>query len=115
VAGRVSRGLPVDTAQSIDRIYTASDREVTPPALTAYQQLWRIPASPRPEDTIRVEVVVDEQGNVESAKSFDNPVSLADAAAVAMSLSAAKSWHFRPAVRDGHPVRYRQVVSVSMR
>jgi hypothetical protein len=113
--GRGSGELPVDTADSIGRIYTASDREVTPPALTAYQQLWRIPASPRPEDTIRVEVVVDEQGNVESAKSFDNPVSLADAAAVAMSLSAAKSWHFRPAVRDGHPVRYRQVVSVSMR
>jgi hypothetical protein len=113
--GRVSGGLPVDTPDSVDRIYTASDREVTPPALTAYQQLWRIPASPRPEDTIRVEVVVDEQGNVESVKSFDNPVSLADAAAVAMSLSAAKSWHFRPAVRNGHPVRYRQVVSVAMR
>jgi hypothetical protein len=88
---------------------------VIPPALTAVQQLWRIPASPRPEDAIRVEVVVDEQGNVESVRSVDTASSLYDAAAVAMSLSAAKSWHFRPALKDGRPVRYRQIVAVAMR
>jgi hypothetical protein len=102
-------------ADDASRIYTVEDREVTPPALTASQQLWRIPASPRPEDSMRVEVVVDEDGSVVSVKSVDPPASVADAAAVAMSLSAAKSWHFRPAIKDGRPVRYRQIVAVSMR
>jgi hypothetical protein len=102
-------------ADDASRIYTIADRDVTPPALTASQQLFRIPASSRPEDMMRVEVIVDEQGNVESAKSVDAPSSLSDAQAVAMSLSAAKSWHFRPALREGRPVRYRQVVPVTIR
>jgi hypothetical protein len=35
---------------------------------------------------------------------------MADAMVLTMSLSAAKTWRFQPAIKDGQPVRYRKTV-----
>jgi hypothetical protein len=109
-----AEGVSVDSADRV-RIYSASDADVAPPALSSAQQLWSIPSSPRASDRTTIEIVVDERGGVESAKSVGEAASLADTAAVAMSLSAAKAWRFRPAIKDGRPVKYRQIFSIALR
>ena len=109
-----AEGVPVDSADRV-RIYSASDADVAPPALSSAQQLWSIPSSPRASDRTTIEIVVNERGSVESAKSVGEAANLADTAAVAMSLSAAKAWRFRPAIKDGRPVRYRQIFSIALR
>jgi len=72
-------------------IYSANDRDVTPP-VAAYP---RLPAEPPtripPGDLSTLELLVDETGQVESVKFL---------------------WRFLPAVKDGRPVKYRTLVQV---
>lgn len=49
---------------------------------------------------VKVEVVVDEQGTVTDAKATDGPEMLKRAA-----MDAVKRWKFKPATKDGQPVR----------
>ena len=100
----VARPDRVDIAATT---FTESDVGVVPPVPDSSQQLWLMPASPRQSDQIRIEVVVDERGSVQAVKARDRTDSLADAAALTMSLSAVKSWHFTPALKDGRPVKFR--------
>src|SRR5439155_10940981 len=93
--------------------YSASDAEVVPPGVMFPQQLGRLPKGARPEDITTIEVIVNPDGTVGSVKAVENPQSLADAMVVTSSLSAVKSWHFHPALRNGRPVRYRQLISVA--
>jgi TonB family protein len=57
-----------------------------------------------------VALVIDESGNVESVTLLTslqpeyNPV----------LLKAAREWKFRPATKDGLPVRYRKVVGIRL-
>jgi len=87
--------------------FSESDADVTPPVPDSSQQLWLMPASPRKSDQIRIEILVDERGSVQAVRARDRTDSLADAAALTMSLSAVKSWHFTPALKDGRPVKFR--------
>ncbi len=95
--------------------FSASDPDVVPPVPDSSQQLWRMPASTRRSDLVTIEIVVDERGAVQSVKATHFPDSLADTAALMMSLSAVKSWHFSPALKDGRPVKFRQMLSLTMR
>jgi hypothetical protein len=47
-----------------------------------------------------------EDGTVESVKLLGKRHTVHDA----MMLSAAKAWEFQPALKDGHPVKYRKTV-----
>ena len=58
-----------------------------------------------------IELVISPLGTVESVKLIGDPRNVHDS----MLLSAAKAWVFRPAVKDGVPVRYRKTVSVAPR
>jgi len=84
-------------------IYSSDDAGVVPPRLDRA----RLPAAPRvgtaQHDLPQVELVIAASGEVESVKLVTGP---ADVRA-AMMLSAVKNWQFRPATRDGVPVRYR--------
>jgi outer membrane biosynthesis protein TonB len=54
-----------------------------------------------------MEIVVSATGEVERVRLVNGPTRMPDM----MLLSAAKSWRFRPALKDGEPVRYRTTAS----
>src|SRR6185436_6154792 len=93
-------------------IYSASDRDVTPP-LATYPRLPAAPPDGIPAAAVStLELLVNETGEVESVRLRGEPAQLADALLATMNLSAAKTWRFAPAVKEGRPVRYRKVVQV---
>ena len=63
-----------------------------------------------PREPSRVEVIVSPYGQVERAKLISAPEDIHEA----MILSAIKAWQFTPAVKDGHPVRYRLVLPIEV-
>ena len=93
-------------------VYSASDRDVTPP-LATYP---RLPVAPpdgiSPAAVSTLELLVSETGEVESVGLRGQPAQLADALLATMNLSAAKTWRFAPAIKNGRPVKYRKVVQV---
>jgi tetratricopeptide (TPR) repeat protein len=96
------------------RTYGPNDADVTPPVVIS-QQLppWRPSklSATRRDYQGAVALVIDESGNVESVSLLTslqpdyNPV----------LLKAAREWKFRPATRDGLPVRYRKVVGIRLK
>jgi hypothetical protein len=85
-----------------ETIYGSADAAVIPPVLVR-PVLPKDPPPGVPADQIGViEVLVDEQGDVDQVKL----VSPFNRFHERMLVSAAKMWKFRPAFKDGHPVRY---------
>jgi hypothetical protein len=64
------------------------------------------------ERVLAFEIVINAAGTVDSAKARDLPHSLGESILVINALSAAKSWRFWPALKQGGPVKYRQVVAL---
>jgi hypothetical protein len=87
-------------------VYSERDRDVRPPQEIDIDL-------PRPAvlswATIKnaMEVIVAEDGSVERVKWLGLPQRMPDM----MLLSRAKVWKFAPAVKEGHPVRYRLVLT----
>ena len=69
-------------------------------------------ASVPAENLSTLELLVGETGQVESVRLRGRPRHLGEALLVTVNLSAAKTWRFLPAVKDGRPVRYRKLVQV---
>jgi hypothetical protein len=85
-------------------VYSAADMDVEPPVALSSQPLLP-PLTPN-SDARRAstfELVIDEQGIVLSARLRDRPQTLADG----LPISYLKMQKFRPATKDGVPVRYR--------
>ncbi len=57
-----------------------------------------------------IEVLIDERGNVQSAKVISSIHPVYDA----MVLSATKGWHYDPATADGVPVKYRKRIKITI-
>ena len=94
-------------------VYTTLDKDVTPPVeLERKVPAWN-PPSQLSWRWFRgvVEVVVDENGGVESARLVESLADFYDAGL----LEAARSWRFKPAERNGRPVKYRKLVEITMR
>lgn len=105
-APAVTPAAPVASVPEPDtsgRVFTAADASVTPPVLTR-AQMPEVPPAGQP-DTRRgvMEVLVGEDGQVLTVRLL-SPVARHQER---MMLSAAKTWRFTPATRDGRPVRYR--------
>lgn len=94
-------------------VYSVRDADVAPPVAISPQQLGRIPLGR--EDLAMVEVLINADGTVAEVRAKDSPQSLDEAMLLTMSMHAAKTWRFRPAQKEGRPVRYRQVLPVSLR
>jgi TonB family protein len=93
---------PVVTAPPV---YTLSDGDVTPPvAISADPPAWSPRSAIFAERSFKglLQVVIDEQGNVESL-TLEQPVSPDYDAEL---LDAAKRWKFSPATKDGRPVKF---------
>jgi hypothetical protein len=91
---------PRDTAH----IYGPEDADVLPPA--AVRQSFAALAdvfSPRPG---AVEIVIDETGGVIAAITKISVNALYDR----LALATAKTWRYRPAVRDSVAVKFRMIV-----
>ena len=57
-----------------------------------------------------IQIVIDENGQVESAILARYPTDMRQAVSGTMLLAAAKAWRFQPATKDGHPVKYRRII-----
>jgi hypothetical protein len=89
----------VDTS----RTYSVEDDDVHPPVMTR-PVIPGPPAPDAPTDTYAIfDLVVDRQGNVEQVKTVSAPSRYRDK----MIVAHLKAWGFKPATRDGQPVRYR--------
>jgi TonB family protein len=106
---------PEVSAPGRDAIYSAADADVSPPIARQSQQLGQVPLAERRENVVMIEVLVNADGTVAEARALGSPPSLDNAMVVTMALSAAKTWRFQPARKDGRPVRYRHVLPVSLR
>ena len=86
-------------------IYSEADRDVRPPAVLS-SELPRPTFSAWTTRTNVMELIVSETGAVERARLLEAPQRMPDM----MLLGRAKLWKFGPAMKDGHPVRYRLVL-----
>jgi TonB family protein len=107
---------PTTTATSVPsvtlppRVYTIADTRVAMPApirqdLPSYSGRLSEPAMGA------LEVVIDELGRVESAKIRESVNPTYDKNA----LDATRFWRYRPATLDGVPVKFRKLISVTIK
>jgi hypothetical protein len=90
--------------------YSARDVDVAPPTVVFPQFLLLADTGPYREDLPIIEIVVNKDGRVDFVKAQAAPHSLGEYMQVTTTLSAAKSWRFQPAVKDGQLVRYRALM-----
>jgi TonB family protein len=92
------------------RIYTGEEAGVRAP-VTIVQDLPRFP-NIVPPGGIKgvVEIVIGEHGRVESATMVVPVASSYDK----LVLSAANNWQFRPALRNGAPVKFRKRIQINI-
>jgi hypothetical protein len=111
-AGDGENPSPVTRVVSVNNtIYSAADADVVPP-VAVYPQFPSIPSGTSAEDVAQFAVLVTETGEVESVRARGVSASLSDTMTMTISLSAAKTWRFRPGLRNGEPVKYLHVISI---
>jgi hypothetical protein len=93
-------------------LYTLLDRDVAPP-VAVFQQIpaWRL-ASNLPARPLRgrLEMVIDENGAVESVR-LEEPIW---PAYDSLLVRSARTWRYQPAVKDGKPVRFRRILDINI-
>jgi len=109
-AAPVPTAVPAAVAPAVARIYTAADTKVLMPAAIK-QELP--PFSGRVSETSvgALEIVINERGQVESATIRESVSPAYDRLAV----DAARAWRFKPAMLDGVPVKFRKLISISLK
>ena len=95
------------TVAALPRIYTVTDAGVLPPAIVR-QQLPPYHRKPLMPMQGMIEVVIDEKGDVETAVIRTPIEPVYDAQAVA----ASRNWRYKPATKDGAPVKFRKLVQI---
>jgi hypothetical protein len=90
-------------------VYLATDAAVVSPVLVRPRLRSRSSAGVLDESLPQVELVVSAAGEVESVRLVTQPTDVMSA----MMLSAIKTWRFRPAEREGRPVRCRLVLRLT--
>lgn len=91
------------------KLYSAEDRNVIPPQAIR-QQIPPFPGRVTLAKTGVLELVIDDNGNVESAM-MRVPV---NAQYDRMATTAAKTWQYQPATVDGAPVKFMKRINVSL-
>jgi len=112
LSGEISNLAALATAAKAleeSKVYTSADRDVTPPRPIG-RQLSTASLSGRVPVTGRLELLVSRTGEVETVR-LETPV---NGYHDRMLVSAAKAWHYRPALRKGRPVRYSMVMTITL-
>jgi hypothetical protein len=102
---------PADSAVTT-QVFDATQRDVVPPSFLSSALMAPLAPEARQKDATAIEVMVNERGTIDAVKAYRTPRTLGESMQVMNDLSAAKTWRFRAAMRDGHPVRYRLVVPI---
>jgi tetratricopeptide (TPR) repeat protein len=95
------------------RIYSSADRDVRVPVELSRRLPQWTPANPAEARTVYrgvLEVIIDEQGVVESAAVREPVAPFYDA----QLIEAARTWRFRPATLNSEPVRYRKLIEITL-
>jgi hypothetical protein len=93
-------------------VFDSGQSDVTPPEFV--YPLLSMPIAGALKGQPSIEVTINEQGTIDGVKASIPPATIAEAVKMLGELSAAKAWRFRPASRNGHPVKYRLVVPLSL-
>jgi hypothetical protein len=103
---------PVERPVVSGATYSADDADVSPPTAMSPQLITMLsrPSPGNRADVLTIAVVVNPNGTVDSVKAVNTPVTLGESVMLTAALSTVKAWHFRPALKDGAPVKYRQIV-----
>lgn len=104
--GGLSAAVNTPAPQLDETIYSAADPAIAPP-IGVRPQLPRVLPDDISQDRLsQIELIVQPDGTVGSVKLLGRRRSVPEA----MLLSAAKAWQFKPALKDGRPVKYRKIV-----
>jgi len=99
---------PEVAAPGVPESYSSSNGDVEPPRLRRQQ----LPRQPEPgDDTGYFDITVGENGQVEQVQLV-SPINRFEER---MLLAAAKAWTFKPAMRNGVPVRYRIFIPIILK
>ena len=110
--GRAAPPSPSPVPEPDAQIYDAATVEVTPPSLLTPIGIAPVRTNYVP-GLATIEVIVSDDGSVESVKAGRPPASLGETLEMMNWLSTAKSWRFGAAVKNRQPVKYRLVVPLS--
>ena len=94
---------------ALPRIYTGSESNVTNP-VAVNQTLPPFPGQVLIPRNGKLEIVIDENGLVESAVMTGSVSQNYDA----IVLAATKAWRYRPATANGAPVKFRKTVQITI-
>jgi hypothetical protein len=98
---------PVPVVQAFT--YSSADGEVQPPVLVYPQLPAKRVEGVANDEPGNLELLVLEDGTVGEAKLIPASNRLQDR----LLISASKAWRFRPARRNGEPVKYRLLVPIT--
>jgi hypothetical protein len=99
-------------ASDTESVYSRANKEVEPPVIMRPQIRSDPPVSSQGRPRLATLILdVDEEGSVKQVRLAS--VSAEERYYAAMIIAAAKAWRFRPALKDGRPVRYRLLLRVS--
>jgi hypothetical protein len=93
-------------------VYGVENADVVPPSPVKQEfPRWSRTVVPKvPPGRGVLEVIVAENGDVESATLRQPMTPVYDS----LVLTAAKNWKYRPATKDGQPVRYKKLIQVTL-
>lgn len=104
---RRTQALPQAPGDAFD----SADASVTPPVSIRQEiPVWQSPTLERTPFEGQLEVVIDAAGTVRDAR-LTIPIHPAYDPII---LDSAKRWKYRPATKDGRPVVYRKVITISL-
>ncbi len=98
---RVQADAGADAEADPTRVYTSTDAGVTEPVTSAHLPPAAGPGTP-PDRIGVLDLLIDTHGRVESARVVHGEQRFRDR----WLISTAKAWRFKPATRDGQPVRF---------
>ena len=99
----------------VDRTYDRDNADVTPPSVMYSRKLSGILSTDSPgirAEVLTIAVVVTEDGKVDSVKAVTPPRNIGESLVLLGALSSIKSVQFRPAMKDGVPVKYSLTVPI---
>jgi hypothetical protein len=91
-------------------VFDAAQTDVVPPTVLNPDMMKQLVPEDGPKTGGSIELVINERGTIDDVKGRPPPRTLAQSMQMMADLSVAKNWKFRPALKDGRPVKYRLVV-----